>query len=142
MVVTLLWYLCTAIRGEEVTLLSLKIILDLQNQTWQNPTPRVMLTFRGIFKGFPVDRNHMLSIVDENCLKVMVRWWFSQCFEQRYFQRAKGRRANCSNYYEMIKNYLIQVHREKKVYNPREIEPFEGYELLEVNQNIIDFISQ
>ena len=76
--VYLLCTICGGLRGEEVPLLALQGILEFWDRGRTNPTPHVMLTLRGRFKGETGLRWHLLPLADDTRTKLPVRKWFGR----------------------------------------------------------------
>ena len=76
MVVIMLMEFFGGLRGEYVTLLSLKEISKLWNETRRNPTPCIVLTLRGVFRGELGDRWRIITIDEDMDSNILVRKWF------------------------------------------------------------------
>lgn len=111
---------CAALRGEEVPLIVLEGLRKFWDETKvAKPTPHVMLTLRGRFKGEQGLRWHCVPVVDVTASGLQVRLWFERLLTRRLvresrvsgwlFARADGTRAKCGDYDLVLRDYIDRV---------------------------------
>eukprot|EP00956_Cyclotella_meneghiniana_P037677 scaffold142780_cov38-Cyclotella_meneghiniana.AAC.1 len=115
---------CGDLRGEEVTLLSLKGVLAFWHSTTVADVPFVMLTLHGRFKGETGLRWHCIPIPINTKSKLPVLKWFTRALRRRtegqgrvkgwFFADAALKRRKMSYYEPMLQDHLQTVREDHK----------------------------
>ena len=129
---------CGDLRGEEVTLLSLKGLMTFWHSTVSAEVPYVMLTLHGSFKGETGLRWHCIPIPIRTKSKLPVLKWFTRALRRRtetdgrvtgwFFANAALKRRKMSYYEPMLQDHLQSVKEDYKGVIPDGID-IEGYSL-------------
>ena len=115
---------CVSLRGEEVPLVALDGMLEFWDETKCHPTPHMMITLRGKFKGENNLRWHCVPLADATKSRIPTRRWISRLMNRRViregdrgghlFARKTGKKASLGDYDPMFRDYVERAMKLKK----------------------------